>query len=57
MDKYTKNNFRLLPKIYKIDIVSPQFQYLGIFKFQFQEVVYLHVTGRTEMSPVYMNTF
>ena len=41
----------LLPKIHKIDIASPQLQYLGIFQFQIQEVVglYLHVTRRTEL--------
>ena len=55
MDKYTKYELRLLPKIYKIDIASPQLQYLCIFQFQFQEVVY--VTGRTEISHVYMHTF
>ena len=57
MDKYTKNELRLLPKIYKIDIASPQLQYLGISQFQFQEVINLHVTGRTEISHVYMYTF
>ena len=57
MVKYTKNELRLLPKIYKIDIASPQVKYLGIFLFQFQEVIYLHVTRRTEISLVYMYTF
>ena len=52
-----KTEFRLLSKIYKIDIASPQLQYLGILQFQFQEVVYLHVTGRTEILHAYMNTF
>ena len=54
LGRHTKNELRLLPEIDKIDILSSQLQYIGIFHFQFQEAVYRYAIQQTETAYVYI---